>query len=117
MLFQKFCISLQRLSKLKDLGDKITTKNSKIQMASKIIVDWGLRQEIMTVYKTTYPTVRDALNGSDSTKLRRGIRAYALAHGGVEVPAVRYEKTDERTWVRRMMSSQTWLIHSTSGAG
>lgn len=70
-------------------------------MASKIIVDWGLRGEIMSVKNTNYPTVRDALNGSDSTKLRRDIRAYALAHGGVEVPAVHYEKVDGKTWIKK----------------
>lgn len=70
-------------------------------MANKIIADWGLRSKIMSVFKTTYPTVREALNGSDSTKLRRDIRAYALAHGGVEVPAVRYEKEDGKTWIRK----------------
>ena len=70
-------------------------------MATKIVTEHGLRQEIMTVYKTTYPTVREALSGSDSTRLRRDIRAYALAHGGAEVPAVRWEKTDARTWVRK----------------
>ncbi|MBQ9440034.1 MAG: hypothetical protein IJU35_05540 [Paludibacteraceae bacterium] len=54
-------------------------------MANKIIADWGLRSKIMSVFNTTYPTVREALNGSDSTKLRRNIRGYALRNGGAEL--------------------------------
>ena len=54
-------------------------------MANKIITDNGLRKQIMVVYKTTYPTVREALNGSDSTRLRKNIRGYALRNGGAEL--------------------------------
>ena len=54
-------------------------------MANKIIADWGLRSKIMSVFGTTYPTVREALNGSDSTQLRKAIRGYALKNGGAEL--------------------------------
>ena len=85
LLFETICVSLQRLSKLKEIDYKSTTKKLEKQMANKIIADWGLRSKIMSVFKTTYPTVREALNGSDSTKLRRNIRGYALRNGGAEL--------------------------------
>ena len=54
-------------------------------MANKIITDYGLRKRMRDLFKTTYPTIREALNGSESTPLRKKIRGYALRNGGVEL--------------------------------
>ncbi len=48
-----------------------------------IIVEHGLRKEIMEKLNTTYPTVHKALNYKVNTLLAQRIRHYALTHGGV----------------------------------
>lgn len=53
-------------------------------MATKIITEYGLKNEIQRVYGYSYPTIRRALRGNDDTDAARKIRWYALRHGGVE---------------------------------
>lgn len=48
-----------------------------------IIVEYGLRKEIMRMLNTTYPTVQKALNYQVNTEFAEKIRHYALTHGGV----------------------------------
>ena len=48
-----------------------------------ILVEHGLRKEIMEKLDTTYPTVKKALNYEANTTLAEKIRHYALTHGGV----------------------------------
>lgn len=71
--------------KLKVRGQRYKNKVRVASMSDKIIVDYGLRVRIMELFDTSYPTVRAALNGSDSTEFRRRIRRYALMNGGIRV--------------------------------
>lgn len=48
-----------------------------------ILVEHGLRKEIMEKLNTTYPTVNKALNYRVNTLLAKKIRHYALTHGSV----------------------------------
>lgn len=48
----------------------------------RILVNTGKRKEIIESLKTTYPTVRTALNGSCDSLLSRKIRRLALDLGG-----------------------------------
>ena len=50
----------------------------------EIMVSWGERQELMAIFRTSYPTVRAALRGKSNTDLARKIRTAALKRGGVE---------------------------------
>lgn len=59
-----------------------TTHGKGAQMLC-IIVEYGLRKEIMEKFGTSYPTVKKALNYETSTLLAEKVRFYALSHGGV----------------------------------
>ncbi len=48
-----------------------------------ILVDYGLRKEIMHHLDTTYPTIKRALEFKTNTSLAQQIRFYALKRGGV----------------------------------
>lgn len=50
-----------------------------------IMVEHGLRKEIMEKLGTTYPTVKKALIYQSNTELAEKVRYYALTHGGVLV--------------------------------
>ena len=51
----------------------------------KILVAEGEKSELKKIFKTTYPTVRDALNGKRQTYITVRIREAALKRGGLEV--------------------------------
>ncbi len=72
-----------------------------MELAKKILVPHGAKEEAQRVLGYSQPTIRRALNGADDTKVARQIRRWALAHGGAEVEPARWERVDERTWVRR----------------
>jgi hypothetical protein len=52
---------------------------------NKILVDKGEKLALKTLFKTSYPTVRKALNGKGNSKLIYQIRKAALERGGLEV--------------------------------
>lgn len=54
-----------------------------------IIVEHGLRKEIIEYFDTTYPTVQRALKFKTNTKLAQKIRYYALNCGGTLVKKTR----------------------------
>lgn len=49
----------------------------------KIVVDYGVRKELMKMFETTYPTLRNALNFKSDNSLSKKIRKAALNRGGV----------------------------------
>lgn len=49
----------------------------------EIKVQHGLRREMMSVFGTTYPTIRAALRYKSDTYYAKRMRGYALNHGGV----------------------------------
>lgn len=52
---------------------------------NKILVPDGVRTQLRDLFKTSYPTVRNALNGVTNSKISQKIRFTALEHfGGVE---------------------------------
>lgn len=58
-----------------------------LERQNKILVVHGARRKLMTLFNTTYPTVRGALNGNTSSELARKIRKAALTRfNGVEMP-------------------------------
>ena len=66
------------------MRDSIFEDNKKKRtQALCILVEHGLRKEIMEKLDTTYPTVKSALNYKVHTSLAVRIRHYALTHGGV----------------------------------
>lgn len=69
-----------------------------MEVANKILVPHGAKEEAQRVLGYSQPTIRRALNGADDTKIARRIRMWALNHGGAEVLPTRYEKIDSRTW-------------------
>ena len=71
-----------------------------MEVANKILVPHGAKEEAQRVLGYSQPTIRRALNGAADTKIARRIRCWALAHGGAEVEPVRYERVDNRTWKR-----------------
>lgn len=48
-----------------------------------IMVEYGLRKEIMEHLGISYPTVKKELAYQSNTELAEKIRHYALTHGGV----------------------------------
>lgn len=54
----------------------------------KIIVNHGLRKQMMMVLNVTYPTIRAALAFESDTFTAKCIRFYALEHGGVLVKEI-----------------------------
>lgn len=99
------CVSLQPISELKEPTkvQMIIDLHKKMEnnRANRILVPSGLKAAIQGCLGYSQPTIRRALNGADDTRIAREIRTYALEHGGAEVPVVRWEKTDARTWVRK----------------
>lgn len=51
---------------------------------SKILVSNGEKGELVRIFNTSYPTVRDALNGKTKSVLSYKIRQAALERGGME---------------------------------
>lgn len=73
---------MQHLSSVKD-----THKVKKIKSLSnmaKILVANGEKVFLKKYFKTTYPTVRDALNGKTNSELAKKIRFVAIKRGGME---------------------------------
>lgn len=68
----------------------------------QILVPSGLKMEMHKSFGYGRPTINRALNGADDTDTQRRIRAYALAHGGVEVRKTpeKYRQVDSKTWVQ-----------------
>ena len=52
---------------------------------AKVLVEYGERQYLANMFKTSLPTVRAALRGQTNTALARRIRAAAIKRGGVAV--------------------------------
>lgn len=59
---------------------------------NEIIVPHGIREKLVKLFKTSYPTVRLALKGESKSLLSLRIRKGALENGGVEVVAVNSNK-------------------------
>ena len=59
----------------------------------QIVVQHGLRKQIMTHFKVTYPTVRTALSYKSDTPMSKNIRQYALDRGGVLMQAPTVQDT------------------------
>lgn len=51
---------------------------------SKILVSDGEKGELVRIFNTSYPTVRNALNGQSKSILSYKIRQAAIERGGVE---------------------------------
>ena len=49
----------------------------------QIVVEHGLRKQIMAVFDVSYPTVRVALKYGSNSITAQNIRQYALDNGGV----------------------------------
>ena len=58
----------------------------------KIVVNHGLRKQMMLELKVTYPTIRAALAYNSNTLTAKVIRKYALEHGGVLVKEISSKK-------------------------
>ena len=56
---------------------------------SQILVEYGERDKLMSLFNCTYPTVRKALGDTPVTKLHQSIRLSAIKRGGVEVRPAR----------------------------
>lgn len=54
----------------------------------RIVVEHGLRKQMMLELGVTYPTIRAALVYSSNTLTAKIIRKYALEHGGVLVKEI-----------------------------
>ncbi len=52
---------------------------------AKVLVEYGERQYLANMFKTSLPTVRAALRGQTNTTLAKKIRAAAIKRGGVVV--------------------------------
>lgn len=52
---------------------------------AKVLVEYGERQYLANMFKTSLPTVRAALRGQTNTALAKKIRATAIKRGGVVV--------------------------------
>lgn len=55
----------------------------KSKKMAKVIVEYGERQRIAAMFKTSLPTVRAALRGETNTPLAKKIRTAAIKRGGV----------------------------------
>ena len=75
-------IYLQHLSSVKD-ADKVKKIKKESNMA-KILVANGEKVCLKKYFNTTYPTVRDALNGKTNSSLAKKIRYVAIKRGGME---------------------------------
>jgi len=75
-------IYLQHLSSVKD-ADKVKKIKKESNMA-KILVANGEKVFLKKYFNTTYPTVRDALNGKTNSSLAKKIRYVAIKRGGME---------------------------------
>ena len=51
----------------------------------QIVVEHGMRRQMMLELEVTYPTIRAALAFNSNTSTSKVIRKYALDHGGVLV--------------------------------
>ncbi len=60
-------------------------KNIKTEKMAKVLVEYGERQKLADMFRTTLPTVRAALRGQTNTALAKKIRAAAIRRGGVMV--------------------------------
>ena len=59
---------------------------------NRILVEYGERDKLMSLFNCTYPTVRKALSDTPITKLHLKIRMSAVERGGVEMkPAKKRE--------------------------
>lgn len=58
----------------------------------KIVVEHGLRKQMMLELEVTYPTIRAALAYNSNTLTAKVIRKYALEHGGVLVKEISSKK-------------------------
>lgn len=52
---------------------------------AKVLVEYGERQYLADLFKTSLPTVRAALRGQTNTELAKKIRIAAIKRGGVVV--------------------------------
>jgi len=52
---------------------------------AKVLVEYGERQYLAYLFKTSLPTVRAALRGQTNTALAKKIRTAAIKRGGVVV--------------------------------
>lgn len=52
---------------------------------AKVLVEYGERQYLANLFKTSLPTVRAALRGQTNSNLAKRIRAAAIQRGGVVV--------------------------------
>ena len=52
---------------------------------NRILVEYGEREKLMSIFNCTYPTVRKALSNAPITVLHQKIRLSAIERGGVEV--------------------------------
>lgn len=60
------------------VGGKYTNKYK----MKRIVINHGIRKELMDIFGTTYPTIRNALNYQTDTTLAKKIRKAALNKGG-----------------------------------
>ena len=51
----------------------------------QIVIEHGLRKQMLFALEVTYPTIRAALTYKSNTLTAKCIRQYALEHGGVLV--------------------------------
>ena len=56
-----------------------------MEQGKKILVANGEKKALKELFDVSYPTVRGALNGKQSTSLSYKIRKAAIERGGVEV--------------------------------
>jgi len=57
-----------------------------------IIVGHGVRNKLIKLFNTSYPTVRKALKGESKSLTSLKIRKAALENGGIEVVIVENDK-------------------------
>lgn len=54
-------------------------------LIKQIVIEHGLRKQMLFELEVTYPTIRSALTFKSNTLTAKCIRQYALDHGGVLV--------------------------------
>lgn len=59
---------------------------------NEIIVDHGVRNKLIKLFSTSYPTVRKALDGKSKSLLSLRIRKAALENGGKEVVIIENDR-------------------------
>jgi len=67
-----------------------------MKSGNKILVANGEKKALKELFKVSYPTVRDALKGKQSTSLSYNIRKAAIERGGVEIEADEINKSESR---------------------